>query len=282
MSEEAAVESSEEVVEAAPQEEAAPEVPDFSTQFAALARKEKSFRATQESQKGLESKLAEMQAKLDDHESRGGLAKTNPLEFLKRNGVDIADLLHQDINGELPDETVFSNRLEMLEKQNKELHERLENEQKDASSKKEAGEWGEFVDQVTKFVDNDSKYELIRAGNMQWMVPQLMRDYFQKQNEEITAEQAADLVEESLEESLSGYFGSSKLQEKFRSAMSAQESPQEDSAGVAGEEPKKAKDRPKTLTNQLASGQTEKSTGLLSRDDSLELIARKLREGAYQ
>ena len=276
MSEEAAVESSEEAGQEGSQEEAAPEVPDFSAQFAALARKEKSFRETQESQKSLESKISEMQAKLDDYESRGSLAKTNPLEFLKRNNVDIADLLHQDINGELPQETQFQNRLEMLENQNKELLERLEQEKKEATSKKEAGEWGEFVDQVTNFVDNDSKYELIRAGNMQWMVPQLMRDYYQKQGEEITAQQAADLVEESLEESLVGYFGSSKLQEKFRSAMSAQESSQEGSAGVAVEKPKKVKDRPKTLTNQLASGQTEKSSELLPRDESLSQIARLL------
>ena len=279
MSDEVAVDAAvEEATAEAPEQEApaADPPPDFSAQFAALARKESAFRQQQESAKNKDSEIEELKARIADFESRGGLAKKDPVAFLKKAGVDIKDLLHQDLNGELPIETQLTHRLEMLEKQNSELLERLEGEKKTATEQKEQAEWQQFVDQVNKFVENEDKYELIRAGNMQWMVPELMRDFYNKQGKEISAQQAADLVEESLMESLSGYFGSSKLQEKFRSAMGAQESSQEDLAEVAVEKPKKAKERPKTLTNELASGQAEKSTGLLSRDESLERMARML------
>tara|TARA_R110002051_G_scaffold324916_1_gene424574 strand:- start:842 stop:1705 length:864 start_codon:yes stop_codon:yes gene_type:complete len=283
MSDEVAVDAAveEATVEAeapAPEEEApaAEPAPDFSAQFAALARKESVFRQKQESAKDKESEISELKSRLEDYESRGSLAKKDPVSFLKKAGVDIKDLLHQDLNGELPVETQLNHRLELLEKHNNELLERLEGEKKTATEQKEEGEWKQFVDQVNNFVENEDKYELIRAGNMQWMVPELMRDFYNKQGKEISAQQAADLVEESLMESLSGYFGSSKLQEKFRGAISVQESPQEDLAEVAVEKPKKARERPKTLTNELASGQTEKSTGLLSREESLERMARML------
>jgi hypothetical protein len=279
MSDEVAVDAAvEEATAEAPEQEApaADPPPDFSAQFAALARKESAFRQKQESAKNKDSEIEELKARIADFESRGGLAKKDPVAFLKKAGVDIKDLLHQDLNGELPIETQLTHRLEMLEKQNSELLERLEGEKKTATEQKEQAEWQQFVDQVNKFVENEDKYELIRAGNMQWMVPELMRDFYNKQGKEISAQQAADLVEESLMESLSGYFGSSKLQEKFRSAMGVQESSQEDLAEVAVEKPKKAKERPKTLTNELASGQAEKSTGLLSRDESLERMARML------
>jgi len=283
MSDEVAVDAAvEEVAAEAPEQEApvADPPPDFSAQFAALARKESAFRQQQESVKNKDSQIEELKAQIKDFESRGGLAKKDPVSFLKKAGVDIKDLLHQDLNGELPVETQLNHRLELLEKQNSELLERLEGEKKTAAEQKEEGEWKQFVDQVNNFVENEDKYELIRAGNMQWMVPELMRDFYNKQGKEISAQQAADLVEESLMESLSGYFGSSKLQEKFRGAMGAQESSQEDLAEVAVDKPKRAKERPKTLTNGLASGQTEKSTGLLSRDESLERIARMLENPA--
>ena len=283
MSEEVAVEAPVETpveaeTQAAEEAEApAPEpAPDFSAQFAALARKEKAMREQQDIYKNQSTELEALKNKLAEIEARPSLAKKDPVGFLKQSGVDIKDLLHQDLNGELPVETQLNHRLEMLEKQNAELMERLESEKKAVEEQKEQGEWKSFVDQVNNFVENEPKYELIRAGNMQWMVPELMRDFYQKQGKEITAQQAADLVEESLLESLSGYFGSSKLQESFRSAMSAQEPSQESSAVVDEEPPVKAKKRPKTLTNELASGKAEKSTGMLPRDESLNRIARMI------
>ena len=126
-------------------------------------------------------------------------------------------------------------------------------------------------------MDNEPKYELLRAGNMQWMVPQLMRDFYENNGREITAAQAADLVEESLEESLEGYFKAEKLQKKYglsQPASESQETPVDDAGEV--EPVKKVQQKPKTLTNQLVSGASEKDTGLLSREESLERIARML------
>ena len=129
-------------------------------------------------------------------------------------------------------------------------------------------------------MDNEPKYELLRAGNMQWMVPQLMRDFYENNGREITAAQAADLVEERLEESLESYFKAEKLKKKFGLAEPTSES-QDTPVDDAGEtEPtKKAQRNPKTLTNQLVSGTSEKDTGLLSREQSLERIARMLSGG---
>ena len=126
-------------------------------------------------------------------------------------------------------------------------------------------------------MDNEPKYELLRAGNMQWMVPQLMRDFYENNGREITAAQAADLVEESLVESLEGYFKAEKLQKKYglsQPASESQETPVDDAGEV--EPVKRVQQKPKTLTNQLVSGASEKDTGLLSREESLERIARML------
>ena len=276
MSEEAVEpsEAAEAEVEATTEE--APPPPDFSAQFAAIARKEAAFRSKQEGSKKLESQLAEMQKKLESYESRSSLAKSNPVEFLKQAGVNMSDLLHQDINGEVPVESVLSQKLEAQERRIQELVEAAERKEKAAGEAKESAEWNKFVDQVSNFVDNDTRYELIRAGGLQWMVPQLMKDYYDNQGQEVTAQQAADIVEESLEESLESYFKADKLKKKFglsEPPPESQESRVDDAVEASSEKPKR---KTKTLTNQLAQGTGERDTGMLSREESLDRIARML------
>ena len=267
----------EEPAEAVPE---TPPAPDFSAQFAAIARKEAAIQSRQQDFKSLQAQVEELKGQLSNNENLSGLAKTNPLEFLKKNGVSIKDLLHQDLNGELPAESVMTRKIEEQAKQIQALIEAQENKEKEAQKAKESGEWNQFVDQVTNFVDNDGKYELIRAGNMQWMVPQLMRDFYENNGKEITASQAADLVEESLEESLGNYLKADKLKKKYgleEPTSESQDTPVDDAGET--EPTKKAQRKPKTLTNQLVSGTSEKDTGLLSREQSLERIARMLSGG---
>ena len=279
---EAAVEAPAE--EPAPGESEAPEVapepepaPDFSAQFAAIARKEAAMRQQQEASKLFKSENEQLKAEIQAIKDAQKLAKTNPLEFLKSSGVSVKDLLHQDINGEMPAESVMSQKIEEQAKQIEALINAQKEKEETVKKEKEGAEWNSFVDQVSKFVVNAPKYELLRAGNMQWMVPQLMRDFYENNGREITAAQAADLVEESLEESLESYFKAEKLKKKFGLAEPTSES-QDTPVDDAGEvEPvKKVQQKPKTLTNQLVSGTGEKDTGLLSREESLERIARML------
>ena len=279
---EVAVETEAPVAEGEPATEGAappePEpAPDFSAQFAAIARKEAAVRQQQEASKQYKSENEQLKAEIQAIKDARKLAQTNPLEFLKNNGVSIKDLLHQDINGELPAESVMQQKLDAQARQIEELISAQKEKEEAATKQKETAEWNSFVDQVSKFVDNEPKYELLRAGNMQWMVPQLMRDFYENNGREITAAQAADLVEESLEESLEGYFKAEKLQKKYglsRPTSESQETPVDDAGEV--EPVKKVQQKPKTLTNQLVSGASEKDTGLLSREESLERIARML------
>ena len=254
--------------------------PDFSAQFAAIARKEAAVRQQQEASKQYKSENEQLKAEIQAIKDARKLAQTNPLEFLKSNGVSIKDLLHQDINGELPAESVMQQKLDAQARQIEELINAQKEKEEVATKQKETTEWNSFVDQVSKFVDNEPKYELLRAGNMQWMVPQLMRDFYENNGREITAAQAADLVEESLEESLENYFKAEKLQKKYglsQPTSESQETPVDDAVEAAPV--KKAQKKPKTLTNQLAMGASEKDTGMLSREESLERIARMIEAG---
>lgn len=261
-------------------EEQAPGRSEYVTHFAAIAKKEASIQATREHAKTTAAENEQLRQEIEQIKATRGLAKTNPAKFLQETGLSMEDLLHQDLNGDLPVETKLSQRIEALEQQNSDLLKQREEETTQRESKKEEGEWNSFVDQVTEFVDNEPSYELIRAGGMQWMVPQLMREFYQKQGQEITASQAANLVEESLEESLDSYFKSDKLKKKFgltESTSESQDTPV-DAAGESGPV-KKAQKKPQTLTNQLVSGTSEKDTGMLSREESLERIARMIEAG---
>lgn len=254
--------------------------PDVVSAFAAIARKEAAIQQQQAASKAFKSENEQLKAEIQAIKDARALAQTNPLEFLKSNGVSIKDLLHQDINGELPPESVMTQKLEAQARQIEELINAQKEKEETASKQKETSEWNSFVDQVSKFVDNEPKYELLRAGNMQWMVPQLMKDFYENNGREITAAQAADLVEESLEESLEGYFKAEKLQKKYglsKPTSESQETPVDDAVGT--EPVKRAQKKPKTLTNQLVSGASEKDTGMLSREESLERIARMIEAG---
>ena len=263
--------------------EAPPEVapgPDLSAQFAAIARKEAAMRGQQEESKLFKSENSQLKEEIRAIKEAQKLARTNPLEFLKTSGVSIKDLLHQDINGELPPDTVMSQRIEDQAKQIQQLLNSQKEKEESVKEQKESTEWNSFVDQVSKFVDNEPAYELLRAGNMQWMVPQLMKDFYDNNGREITAAQAADLVEESLEESLGNYFKAPKLKKRFgliEPTSESQDTPVDDAVDALPV--KKAREKPKTLTNQLVSGSSERDTGMLSREESLERIARMIEAG---
>ena len=264
----------------APVEEKSPGRSEYVTHFAAIAKKEAALRDVAKQAKATQAENEQLKAEIQAIKDARKLAQTNPLEFLKSNGVSIKDLLHQDINGELPAESVMQQKLDAQARQIEELINAQKEKEEAATKQKETAEWNSFVDQVSKFVDNEPKYELLRAGNMQWMVPQLMRDFYENNGREITAAQAADLVEESLEESLENYFKAEKLQKKYglsQPTSESQETPVDDA--VEAEPVKKAQKKPKTLTNQLAMGASEKDTGMLSREESLERIARMIEAG---
>lgn len=265
------------VTEEAPVEEKGPGRSEYVTHFAAIAKKEAALQDIAKQAKATRTENEQLRQEIEQIKAARSLAKTDPVKFLQESGLTMEELLHQDLNGDLPVETKLSRRIEALEKQNSDLLKQREEETTKREAKKEETEWNSFVDQVTEFVDNDSSYELIRAGGMQWMVPQLMREFYQKQGQQITATQAANLVEESLEESLEGYLKAEKLQKKYglkELTSESQDTPVDDAGEV--EPVRKAQQKPKTLTNQLVSGTGEKETGMLSREQSLDRIARML------
>ena len=170
----------------APVEEKGPGRSEYVTHFAAIAKKEAALRDVAKQAKATQAENEQLKAEIQAIKDARKLAQTNPLEFLKSNGVSIKDLLHQDINGELPAESVMQQKLDAQARQIEELINAQKEKEEAATKQKETTEWNSFVDQVSKFVDNEPKYELLRAGNMQWMVPQLMRDFYENNGREIT------------------------------------------------------------------------------------------------
>lgn len=191
----------------------------LSTQFAALAKKEK---AALLRQREAESKLKEAEEKLklyEQFENKKKSAKSNPLEFLSEAGLSYDDITEFMLNGG----TQHRDKTEVLEEKfnefikNKEKEE-LERIEKEKASLKAQEEKviAEFKKTVNKFLtDNNEKFELINLYNAQELVISTIEQHFENKNEILSNEVAAQLVEEYLEEEIKKLSNSKKFKEKF-------------------------------------------------------------------
>ena len=83
----------------APVEEKGPGRSEYVTHFAAIAKKEAALRDVAKQAKATQAENEQLKAEIQAIKDARKLAQTNPLEFLKSNGVSIKDMLHQEING---------------------------------------------------------------------------------------------------------------------------------------------------------------------------------------
>ena len=262
------------------QEEVAPEPerPDFSRQFAAIAKKERALRQRETVVKGLENRVKELEGSQGQYGEIERLAKENPAALLTKLGISYEDLTQQVINEGNPTAE------QTLTLENSQLRERLEKlegvyENQRAEARKQSLETARttLVDNVRNFVENDDQYDLVRHNEAYELVAEVMQQHYIKtkgpdgRGEIMEYSAAAKVVEDHFESEAERYLGSKKIQERWKAKMAPAEpeAPQEAAAPANN-------GGPKTLSNKNSAQTTERDTGMLSRAESLQRMAQML------
>lgn len=243
--------------------------PDFSKQFAALARREKQLRAREDSVKDVEQRRTAS-------EELQKLAKDDPLALMRKFGIEYSDLTHRVLNdGNASQEEagrhakdVLTNRLNALEEAEKKRVESAE------ASKLNTVYQG-LVDEIRQMVENNPKYELIGTRGAFSTVAEVMQEHYNQHQEVLGLDKACELVETYFESEIESYLKSSKTRDKYQALLAEQATKQAEAEQDKKEAP--ASTRPRTLTNDLATQKPVESTSqMLPREESLERIAQML------
>ena len=244
--------------------------------FRALAKREREIRQREQALKEREATPPQRNP-YDDIQM---LARTDPLKAMKSLGINYDELTQQVINdGNVTGEMTLRRENEALRERLDKIESQFSDRVKQDETRRYEQAYGSFIDEIRGFVKNSDSYELVSKTDAYQDVANVMQEHYNDSGEIMSYADAAREVERSLEAIADRYLGTKKIEDRYRAkwAPSAQPDQPAEQAG-----PEAIPNRPKTLTNELAQSQSEASTKMLSRDESLELIARKLREGAYQ
>ena len=193
----------------------------LSSQFAALAKKEKRILSERQSLEAQNKELAEKLKQYEQFETKKKSAKTNPLEFLTEAGLTYDEITQFMLNG---GEAPKKDKATELEEKLNEFMSKSEQEKKEAADKqaKDLQEQEEkiiaqFKDSVRKQIsDQKDKYELINLRGEQEMVIAVIEAHYDEKKEILSTEAAADLVEKHLEDQVIEMTKASKFKDKFK------------------------------------------------------------------
>ena len=251
-----------------------PERPDFSRQFAALARKERAIRqkeqemanfAKQREQfEGTSTRLADLQR----------LAKENPAKLLGELGINYDELTQQVINeGNPTEEQQLRLENEKLQARLGKLEEVYDKQRQQAEQAQVKAAHTQLVDNIKNFVDDSSTFEMVQHHDAYGLVAQVMQEHYNTTKEVLEYGDAAKLVEDHFMAEAERYLGSSKLQARFREL----DKPRESETPEAAEQAVK---RVKTLSNGDGAKKTETSGSTLeTKEKSLERVAAMIKWG---
>ena len=252
-----------------------PERPDFSRQFAALARKERAIRQKEqefarsskerEQYEGTSTRLADLQR----------LAKENPAKLLGELGINYDELTQQVINeGNPTEEQQLRLENEKLQARLGKLEEVYDKQRQQAEQAQVSAARTQLVDNIKNFVDDSSTFEMVQHHGAYDLVAQVMQEHYNNANEVLEYGDAAKLVEDHFMAEAERYLGSKKLQDRFREL----DKPRESETPEAAEQAVK---RVKTLSNDNVAKKTETSGSTLeSKEKSLERVAAMIKWGA--
>jgi hypothetical protein len=235
----------------APPPAAAEKKPDeFSSKFAALAKKERLARQTILQAKQREQQLAERERLIAERERAWeDEFRSSPLDALKKRNLSYEDLTKAALNnGRFEADVEIKNVRDEISKfkleQEQKEKERIE-AQRQAQEQEEAQAIESYKGRIDQFLKaNTEKYELTALYEATDLVFTTIEKNFETTNKVLSTEEACQLVEEYLESELDKTAKTKKFQSKFASLL-AKEGEQKPNAQGA-----KA---PKTLTNEFNS-----------------------------
>lgn len=267
------------IAQAEESQQESPQNDQFSSKFAALSRKEKDIRH-REAQ--LEQRLAEfeerfnqMQQKQEEpkEEPKQELPleyrlKKDPLSTLEEMGLSYDVLTKLALNeGEMPPDMQMKLMREELERDYKSKFEELENKILEKEKAEEEQKYQQVIDsfksQINDFVNKDESYELIKANEAEDLVYEVIEEHFNETGRILDTKEAADQVEQYLEEELRTVLKKSKK-------LGATMTPQEAKESLRQATP--------TLSNsQSAKGVSSADTKPLSPEESKAKAAQMIR-----
>ncbi len=249
---------------------------EFSSKFAALSRKEKAIR---EREREIEQKIAQFEERMASFEKPAVeepakepeipleyRLKKNPLQTLEELGLSYEDLTKMVLNdGQLPADMQMKLMREELENDYRSKFEELETKLTEKEKAEEEAKYNETITQfksdINEFVDGSENYELIQQSEAYDLVYDVIEQYYEENQRILDTKEAADQVEEYLEEEYGKILEKSK---KLGARKLSAEQPQ--ASKPAGQSP--------TLSNsQSVSGAQQRADRLLSREESLAALA---------
>lgn len=256
---------------------------DFSSKFAALSRREKSLR---EKESAIDAKLAELEQRITSLQAPKEpevapepaqlpleyRLKRDPLGTLKELGLSYDELTNLALNdGKLSPEAQldlmrqdieqkYSGELQQLREELKAKEERLEEEKFNETV-------NNFKGELTNFVNDTDKYELIRANDAVEVIYDVIEQHYSDTGRILSKEEAADQVEEYFEQEVEKLLKLNKLKNKFGAPQTA--------PPVESPEPRQIQKAP-TLSN-AHSATASKPSRHLSRDQSVATAASLLK-----
>ncbi len=214
---------------------------EFSRRFAALTRMEREIQEKAERNK---SQFTEV----EEWKKEKGLIKSNPKEFLEKNGWNIQDLVDFVLNDEKP--TANREMQELREEINK-LRSEREDEKTTAQKQQEAKNVETYKGNLkNKLIEKKETYELINQYEQFDMVYDIMNEEFSKTGQELDVDKVAAEVEKYLEAQFEDQFKKASNTSKFKSRFAAPAQDKQQEPGVLGTEKKS----PATLSNLDLSG----------------------------
>lgn len=262
--------------------------------FAALSKKERFIVAKQQELKASEAKLAESKAKMESEFAQErakinsemekvnkfeSLKKMNALEAMKELGFTYEQLTDIVLNeGKPTTEQLFNTKTAELEakiealkqaeldktkdfeakaKQAEEAKAKALEEEKLAAEKQQQETIVNFQKHIIKHLDDNKElYELIHTNGYQDSVYSVIEEQYQQNGRVMDVSEAAEAVENYLEEQIQKNLATNKLKAKVSSPTAPKESPEASNKANATEQ------EPKTLNNEMTSASSNKSPAL--------------------
>jgi len=187
---------------------------DFSRRFAALSKRQKDLFNKEQELKKQELRYKE----LEEIES---LREKNPLEYLKKKNMNFDDLLSSVLKENEPPTvedklTALEKKIEAYQKAEEEKALRAKEEAEKAAKENEQKAIDGFKKEIDAFIKSDvEKYELINANGATEMVFEVISENYQKTQQVMPTEEAAQLVEAYLEQELDKILKLKKVASKF-------------------------------------------------------------------
>lgn len=250
-----------------------PEVPDkFAAKFAALSRREKMLR---DQEKSYATRVSELEQKLKAYEEQSknqvntlDRFKKEPLKVMEEAGLTYEELSEIILNNNNPTpEMLIKRTREELESNYKKDIEQLrqqlqDKEQKEQDARVEAIK-GQYMEQLSTFVNGSEKYELIQANDAVSLVYDVVEAAYESSGGKtiMSMEEASNRVETYLENQAKKIFELKKFKQTSQPPK----------------EQDKAKTAAPTLSNTLASQVPTKGARQMSNAESLAEAAKLIR-----